>query len=291
MKAEIEDIKTEKQLETLKNPGEKSHKLQELKRQREDEQFKQAMQNAKRLSDDPEFLSRSPHYQKTQVAFDNSEIEGYAFMREDISPETTFYGGMINEFYTLRDLATCILVLAFMDVPKMQVLLLVPVYFYFAWFVWKRNPFRSKIVNKLHVLNDLCSAVLLLGFSILDLLGEKLTERLKYNLIGSLMIFVIIVMMISNIATGCGMLVIELIKWCKQENEEKKLEAELDALRSQKKPEPEKAKVEVIPIQQEQDQLQQPPVAQDQESGVQVENSLKKKKKRKTKVKNRAQLA
>lgn len=40
MKAEIEDIKTEKQLETLKNPGEKSHKLQELKRQREDEQFK-----------------------------------------------------------------------------------------------------------------------------------------------------------------------------------------------------------------------------------------------------------
>ena len=157
-------------------------------------------------------------------------------MREDISPETSFYGGMINELYMLRDFLTSILVLAFMDVPKMQFLPLVPLYLYFAWFVYKNKPFKSKFANKLHVLNQLCTALLLIVFLALDLLAKKLTESLKYNMVGSLMIFVIVVMLISNIATSCGILVIELCKWFKQENEEKKLETELELLRGSKKP-------------------------------------------------------
>ena len=117
---------------------------------------------------------------------------------------------MINELYMLRDLLTCILVLAFMDVPKMQFLPLVPLYTFFVWFVYKKKPYKSKIANNLHMLNDLCTALLLTGFFALDIFAKKLTERLKYNLVGSLMIFVIVVMLISTIATGCGMLAIEL---------------------------------------------------------------------------------
>lgn len=117
---------------------------------------------------------RTPHYYKTQRAYDDHEIKGWEFLREEISPKTSFKGGMINEMYLLRDLVLCAVILCFMNSPKMQFLPLIPIYGFFAFFINKHKPFKRNAMNKLCFLNEIGYMMLAICLASLDLFKKTM---------------------------------------------------------------------------------------------------------------------
>jgi hypothetical protein len=170
---------------------------------------------------------RSPHYYKTQRAYDDYEVKGWEFLREEISPKTSFMGGMINELYLLRDLILCAVILSFMNYPKLQFFPLIPIFGFFSFFILKHKPFKRKAMNRLSFLNELGYMMLAILLATLDLFKNKLDMSTKYNLIGMLMIGIITTIMVTNLGISVGIAFLEMKEWCLKEKERKRLKKEL----------------------------------------------------------------
>lgn len=175
-----------------------------------------------------EGYNRSPHYYKTQRAYDDEEVRGWEFMRTDINPDTTFKGGMINEMYLFRDFLVCVIILCFVEIPALQFLPIIPIYGIFAFMLIKYKPYKSNVLNKLSFLNEAGYTLLAICFTCLGFMEDSLSEGTKYNLIGMIMIIVVLVILITNIGISIAVGITELKEWLSKEKERKKLKALLE---------------------------------------------------------------
>ena len=145
---------------------------------------------------------RLENYRKKYGNYKCMKLRKWRFLKSEYKDGASGLGLYIHEVFFVRDFLMCFFLVMFLDNPLIQILPTLFFYLISLGIQIVKQPFESKIMNFLSVINQSVYVIILVIGLILKLAGDKITLKQSEDYFGYFMIVISTVIVAVNIIMG-----------------------------------------------------------------------------------------
>lgn len=161
-------------------------------------------------------INLKPDSPEFQSFLEKNSLKKWEFLKEELKPTRTFYGGILPEMMMIKDFVVAFFIVAFVEYTEVQLALTILIFSVSSFLAIKLNPYTSKILSFTKILNELVYLLVCLTFLFYYVLRNKVEESKKYAYFGNTLISIIGAGVFLNVILGLLSVVVVMVAKCRK---------------------------------------------------------------------------